>query len=626
MAIELQELINAALNAGDDTTPADAVAAKLAEAQLTRDEVDELQNAALEKFGALRAQNPTADDDIAGLEAIAAAIEGTATEQSRLETVDAERQSRLDALADRVGKVVPATTEGAEGANTEGADAEADGADSDSAGEAAGDADAAAAGDGDTDAGAEAAGDAGADAAAVEPVAVAASAKATKPFRSFNVSSIQKKAPAPLPTKQGGLSIVAAAEVRGFSGGQEMRGATDIAKAFTAKFAGMPSGKARVTEPLRSPVASLSVEYPPELTADFQDDTMVVEHAASLARVEKSSGRKGLEALAAAGGWGSISEVSYDLAEDLSSDSAGLVDVPDVAIPRGGIRTPVTPDYSEVFAGDVGIIRTEAEENPADLEDYVEKPFYDVPGTTWVETRAGIVFTGVGSGILQDNAYPELGARHVSLATAVHRHKYNQKTLALQEAGSTAWSGAGFGPSATSGVLNGVGFLSKHLQYKYRTEPNLLLEWVFPEYVKEIIRADYSLRAGIPLEHVTDQQIDQWFGQRNARVQWVYDWQDAYATGGNFGASTAPTAYPTTVKALAYPAGTWVRGRGDVINLDAVYDTAGLKRNEFLKMFFEEKIAVHKRAYVSYVATLNLGVRGATGTGQVLDGQGKVAV
>jgi hypothetical protein len=611
VAIELQELIERAASAGDDTTPADAVAAALAEAGLTRPEVEALQNEALEKFSALKAKNDTeglSPAEVDGFEQLAAAIEGTAAEQTRLADVDAEHQARLAAIADRVNKfATPADPEGDEPAGDEPVEPEA-----------ATETPAA-----DTPESAAEPTDAPAAEPVAQPEAVAASAKkSTKPF---NIATIRNKAPAPLPTNPGGLSIVAAAEVRGFSTGQELHGATDLAKAFAAKFAGMPQGKARLAAPIRSAVASLQTEYPPELTAEFQDDTNVVEHAASLSRIEKASGKKGLDALAAAGGWCSVSEVSYDLAEDLTSDSAGLIDVPDVATPRGGIRTPITPDYSNVFAEDVGIIRTEAEEDPIDPEDYVEKPFYEVPCTTWVESRAGIVFTGVESGILQDNAYPELGARHVSLATSVHRHRYNQKSIALMEAGSTAWSGLGFGPSATSGILNGVGFLSKHLQYKYRAEPNMLLEWVFPEYVKEIIRADYSLRAGIALEHVTDADIDRWFAERNARVQWVYDWQDAYATGGNFGASTAPTAYPTTVKALAYPAGTWVRGRGDVINLDAIYDTAGLKRNQFLKMFFEEKLLVHKRAYVSYVATLNLGVSGTTGTGRVLDAQGKVA-
>ena len=611
MAIELQELIDAAHSAGDDTTPADAVAAVLAEAGLTRDEVDALQNEALEKFSALHASNPTKPEEVAGLEAIAAAIEGTASEQSRLTDAEAEHQARLAAIADRVNKVAAPASDPEAGDEPTG-DEPAEGADG-----------AADAPTTDAPEGAEPAEIPTAEAEAQpEPVAASARRRSTKPF---DIKSIRDKAPAPLPSNPGGLSIVAAAEVRGFSTGQELHGATDLAKAFAAKFAGMPSGKARLAAPIRSAVASLQTEYPAELTADFKDDTDVVEYAASLSRLEKAKGKKGLEALAASGGWCSVSEVSYDLAEDLTSDSAGLVDVPDVATPRGGIRTPVTPDYSNVFGEDVGIIRTEAEEDPADPADYVEKPFYEVPCTSWVESRAGIVFTGVESGILQDNAYPELGARHVSLATSVHRHRYNQKTISLMETGSTAWSGIGFGPSATSGILNGVGFLSKHLQYKYRAEPNMLLEWVFPEYVKEIIRADYSLRAGIALEHVTDADIDRWFAERNARVQWVYDWQDAYATGGNFGASVAPTAYPTTVKALAYPAGTWVRGRGDVVNLDAIYDTAGLKRNQFLKMFFEEKLLVHKRAYVSYVATLNLGVSGTTGTGRVLDPQGKVA-
>ena len=86
------------------------------------------------------------------------------------------------------------------------------------------------------------------------------------------------------------------------------------------------------------------------------------------------------------------------------------------------------------------------------------------------------------------------------------------------------------------------------------------------------------------------------------------------------------TAFPTTVNALIYPAGTFVRGRGEVVNLEAVYDSTNIIKNDFLRLFVEEKILVHKRQYKAINVKFGLGVRGAVAIGQVLDHGGVPAV
>ena len=72
------------------------------------------------------------------------------------------------------------------------------------------------------------------------------------------------------------------------------------------------------------------------------------------------------------------------------------------------------------------------------------------------------------------------------------------------------------------------------------------------------------------------------------------------------------------MNALVYPAGTFVRGRGPIVNLDSVYDSQNTKVNDYLRLFMEEKLLVHKRGYESLNVTLPLGVRGAAAAAQVL--------
>jgi len=73
-------------------------------------------------------------------------------------------------------------------------------------------------------------------------------------------------------------------------------------------------------------------------------------------------------------------------------------------------------------------------------------------------------------------------------------------------------------------------------------------------------------------------------------------------------------AYPTTFQALIYPAGTFIKGTSDVINLNAVYDAASLATNVYTALFFEEGVLVAKMCYESALVTLPICNAGRTGT------------
>ena len=532
---------------------------------------------ALEKFASLNEQEKLVGDDLAAFEALGEVIKATRAVQTEIAEADAAAKAARDELA--------ATVLGTDQAEEE------------------------AAGDEQETAETEPAEQADASEAAPEPVTAAA-----KPLPRINLASIKGKAPEPAPTKPDtGLTITAAAGVRGVENGASLD-MDGLVAAVQARIQGMPFGTTSGAV-VKDGVAQIKVAYPTELVASGQgDDTRVVDHAGDQTRLDGG--------LVASGGWCAPSETLYELGDNLADANAGLVDVPDIQVKRGGIKFTRGASYAEVWAGNAGKLYTEA-----DGIANTTKVLYRPGCPTFEEVRADAIYSGIIVGFLQNDAYPETTRDAVSNVTAVHAHRVNAETLKRMDAASTAVDLTTLGPSATGSILNGIGLTLMDTKYRLRASESLVLDVVLPIWSKEIVRADYSLREGIPYEAVTDQQISSWIAQRGGRVQWDYDWQDAYTTtpAAGFGGATAITAYPTEVNALVYPSGTFVRGRGDVVNLDMVYDSTMTQANDYLQMFMEEKLLVAKRAHSSAKVKLALGVNGATGAARVLDGNGKIA-
>ena len=599
MELTLDALIDAAK--GDN--PSDAIAALFADAQASRDTVESVRSEAIARFADLRGKDTVDSDDMAAMQVLAEVSDAAGAEMGRIEEAEVEMQSQLDALDARMnpdgGADAPEDTEAPD--------------------------------DDETGADAEVAQPEPAAAAVAPPVPApkddeedkkAPAPVAASQRRHVVLSQLQKQAPQPPAANEPTISITAAADVRGFDGGQELPDIATLARAAKAKFKAMPrNGTAAAGTTIKAGIAQIHPVYPQDLIVhdDFSD-------AKAISRAVDVVGRTG-KSLVAAGGWCAPSEILWQLAPGLESPNSGLINLPGVQVARGGIRTPQTPDYSDVLSGNIGLVQTETQASSVDPEDYT-KDVYRIPCLDWDETRADVIYTIIEAGILQADAFPENDRRHVELALALHAHKINASSIARMVAKSTAVSFSALGPGATNSLLNSIGLLVKHVHYKYRAQPNMMVEVVLPEYTRELVRADYSLRSGIPLEQVTDGQIDSWFTERKGRVQWVYDWQDAAtgATGNNaFGGATPVVQYPSAITAMVYPAGTFVRGRGDVVNLDGVYDSTNVKVNDYLRLMVEEKLLVHQQAYVSYKATIPTLVNGTTSAPLKLDGNGKIA-
>lgn len=607
MEITLQSLIDAAQSAPEGATPVDAVAALLADNAADVD-VAALQAEAVARFDELSEAGVDSDEALAAVEALADVVDGTRAEQARLDEANAAKQDRIAELARRVNPPADDSDNDGVADSGEGQDAESTPA----AGEPHADTTPS-----------EPAAAPTVEAVAPEPVAAAASP--VKPRPRVNLAKLPRKEPAVAPRR--GPVITAAAEVNGYSAGQRINGTTDLARAANAKFGSMPAGHVPDAH-ISARVASIHVPFPKELVADGRNDQEVIDYAADPSRLDGQS-------LVAAGGWCAPSETLYDLGSIIADANAGLIDVPEVQATRGGLRFTEGPDYSTIWSN-TGFIQTEAQAIAGSGFTTVtggttagtEKPFYRVPCPSFTEQRAEAVGAGIVAGILQNDAYPELTADVVEHALIAHSHRVNARTInrMVTEAGSAIT--VNLGPSATASVLNTLDAQITDYRYLNRMAETAELEVVLPAWLKAVIRSDQAVRNGSDTTEaysVTDQKINAWFAARSARVQWVYDWQDAYTgVSGGFGSAAAITSWPDTVDALVYAAGTFVRARGEVITLDAIYDSTNIKVNDFHRLFVEEKLLVIKRRWKARLVTIALAANGATGSARDLDADGKI--
>jgi hypothetical protein len=387
----------------------------------------------------------------------------------------------------------------------------------------------------------------------------------------------------------------------------------------------VPGGSRFVMEGGRSvqrhSIAAIQREYPAEfrITESGKKALDVLEHARSERRLPGGSLAKSAQAqvdagkaLTAAAGWCAPSEILYDLCSLSSMD--GMLDIPAVQAARGGFQIPANggPNFATIYnsIGDGGdVILTEYE-----VENGAEKVCVEVPCPDFVDVRLDVAYFCLTGNLLQTRGYPEAVTHFSQEAITALAHKVNASMIARLVAGSTApvtIAEATGSTDAASNVLSAVELAIMDMRYRNRMSLAATVEVVFPAWVIGPIRAAMARRRGVAELAVSDSEIVSWFTVRGARVQFVYDWQDAF-TGGAFGGTGSATAFPTTVNFLVYPAGTWVKGEADVINLDTIYDNAMLTQNQYTALFVEDGLSAMKMCADSRLYTTNVNPAGIT--------------
>ena len=369
---------------------------------------------------------------------------------------------------------------------------------------------------------------------------------------------------------------------------------------------------------------SVAREFPADLriTDGGAKPMAVLEHAMDEYRLPGGNLRnsaaaliKSGKALTAAVGWCAPSEIIYDLC--MLETREGILDLPEIQASRGGFQIPIEggPDFSVIWdsIGDDGdVILTEY-----DVEQGTDKVCTIIPCPPFEDVRLDVAYLCLTGSLLQSRGYPEAVTRFTQGALIALDHKVNQSVISRIAAASTQ---AGTIPTITgsddaaSQLLSAIEVAIEDIKYRNRMGRATTMEIVLPAWVIAPIRAALARRRGTGSWNVSDAEILAAFTTRNAVPRFVYDWQDAYSgLSGGPGAATPILEFPDTVSFLAYPAGTWVKGVRDVINLDTVYDNAMLTENQYTALFTEDGFSVMQMCVDSRLYTVGIDPAGIVG-------------
>lgn len=430
-----------------------------------------------------------------------------------------------------------------------------------------------------------------------EPVPVAASGGARTTPRSLaakrnlnpKLGDAARHAPAPeVPPTE--ATIVASANVPGFSPGHKLRNNKDLAGAVTAK--AMTLGD----DGVRYHVAQ--VQTTPRHIIDARE--MGMNEMEQILREATAP-----ETLVAAGGWCAPSEIRYDFYNVIDTD--GMIDLPTVGIRRGGVRWPTSPTYADIVDGSTGLWSWNETQDIAAATGTAQsgtKTCVRIPCPGFNEARLSLDGLCVTAGNLMSDAYPEVIANFLRILEAGHAHYMNARRIAAVVAGSTAVTFTTTGHGVVIPVLEAVELQVIDYRSKFRMSTNAVLEAKFPIWILGMMRADMSKRYGVPLEYtsILDSQIAAWFSARDISVQFIQDYQ--LNSTGFPGQSTPATAWPTSVKFLLYAPGTWVLGTGMKLDLGVVRDSTLNETNDYTAAWMEEAYLVAKFGHESREVTV----------------------
>lgn len=407
---------------------------------------------------------------------------------------------------------------------------------------------------------------------------------------------------APLSAAKPRLMFTASSDVKGVSAGSDL----DIAKLsqlMVAKATSLP--RTRPTKRNEYTLATITKQFDPRAIVTGSNAEEAIRFATNEANTPKGS-------LVASGGWCAPSENLYALAAQLST-TEGIYSLPEILVARGGINSTLGPQFADLYA-DTGFCFTEAQDIAGDYDPTTggvqPKPCFKVECPDFAEVRLDVCGVCISAGYLQNKAYPEMTERTISEALVAHQHRLASRILADVIAGSdaTVAPSANINPGAVAPLLEAIELQVWDVRYRHRMSPSRTLEAVFPLWVKGLLRADLSRRLGVDLLSVPDSRLSAWFSERGVSAQFIYNFDDLGGPGGI-------ESYPETVRFVLYPAGTWVRGSSDVIDLGVVHDSTQFAFNNYTALFTEEGWLVLKRGHESRVVTVPVCASGATGAG-----------
>lgn len=514
--------------------------------------------------------------------------------------IEAEQATRAAAVEDAAQRFAAARV-----SFTAEDDSDDDGDDADSDNDDDSDADGDADGDSDADADADADGEGEGDGEVVT-AASGVNHTTSQRVRASAARKVGRKTKRPAVGDTPLVTITAAPDVQGFSAGQALDGMEQVTKALLNRAKGFAphnkqAARAAASQSGGQPVlhqfgvATFSIPRPETLVAATATNDYQTVKAAIKARM----GGGAEDALTAAG-WCAPSENVYSFIADYVVD--GLVTVPEVGAPRGGVNITTGPARSSQGAAldDFGFVQTEAQ-----AEAGTPKTCETIVCPDFVDHRLDAIGYCYKIPLLTQKAYPELITDALRFANVLYAHKVNRRIITDMVALSDAVTFNGYGSTFTD-ALEALALIAVAERRRWNVGKNAIMEVKAPEFALEVFRADMSRRNGIAKDSVSDADIARHWADRRLVVEYVADWQEVSVAAGSL-------VLPGEFDVMMYPAGTFIKAMEDVVNLSAVYDAASLSVNEYTGVFFEQGILVAQAGYGSSLVTIPINTAGQQG-------------
>lgn len=315
-------------------------------------------------------------------------------------------------------------------------------------------------------------------------------------------------------------------------------------------------------------VASFPLEergYKYELKHDPEHDTKVISEAI---REYTNAIKNGTDVLTATGPC-APSQPVYDFFS--ISQTAGMVEMPTVSAPRGGLIYPVSASYATIRD-------TAGWSAAAGQQTETSKQVYQVTCPSTTECTVVPFPTILQFTNLEQRFYPEFIQHSITESMRFHDHFVNATHIAAMVTASTAQGGGDTGGGGLVNVANLVGFEAMKYRDNFRMGPTDLLELVVPAWVIDALVADLVARNATTDFGNARARVLAAFNSLNVRVQAVQDWQSS--------ADAADGGWRTAADFLLFAPGTFVRLDGGSLDLGIVRDST-LNANNYFQVFEE---------------------------------------
>ncbi len=401
------------------------------------------------------------------------------------------------------------------------------------------------------------------------------------------------------------VAITAGADIPGYTAGTALSSMNEVATAMEKRLHSLRRVNGGDGE--QHIVASFTTQYPEDrvLTTDAESNA------------QKIAAVAGPEALVASGGHSAPFEVKYDIYSIGSTSIRPLRDaLPRFQADRGGIRYIVPPTFANVtsntttYAGAVGVW-TSANDS-AETPSPSAKLSLTVAAASETTAQTDAVTLQLQFGNLMTRAYPELIARHNELALVQHAREAEENLVSQIASGSTAVTTTnliGFGRD----FLVQVRRAAAAYRARHRLNPEARLKVVIPVWVYDAMAADLTLAMpGDGTLSVSKSEIDGYLAALNVDVVTVLDSTGTLAQSLNMyqAGSAALNEFPDTFRWFLFSEGTFLFLDGGTLDLGIIRDSTLVGTNDY-KMFVETFEAVAKVGIESLAITSTINVNGA---------------